>query len=87
LDFDFHLAVAIASGNLVYPLILNSFKKVYTRFTGVFFSHSAGSAVMDEVLAFHRRLVSAIREHQPEVAAAVMRELLLHGEQILKEIL
>ena len=87
LDFNFHLAVAIASGNLVYPLILNSFKKVYTRFTGVFFSHSAGSAVMDEVLAFHRRLVSAIREHQPEVAAAVMRELLLHGEQILKEIL
>jgi len=87
LDFDFHLAVAIASGNLVYPLILNSFKKVYTRFTGVFFSHSAGSAVMDEVLAFHRRLVSAIREHQPEVAAAVMRELLLHGEQILNEVL
>ena len=36
LDFDFHLLIAIASGNLVYPLILNSFKKVSTLFTGEF---------------------------------------------------
>ncbi len=85
LDFEFHLAVAIASGNLAYPLILNSFKNVYTRFTGAFFKHSAGSDVMDEVQEFHLRLVTAIREHEPTSAAGVMRDLLLHGEKILKQ--
>ena len=85
LDFRFHLAIAIASGNLVYPLILNSFKNVYTRFTGAFFKHSTDSAVLDEVLVFHRKLLTAIRARNADESASVMRELLLHGESILRQ--
>src|SRR5665648_1264806 len=33
LDFNFHLQIALASGNQMYPLILNSFKSVYIFLT------------------------------------------------------
>lgn len=83
LDFDFHLQVAIASGNLVYPLILNSFVAVYTHFTGEFFDRLRFTPFLDEVYAFHRRLVEAICLHQPETAVQIMSDLLAHGEQHL----
>lgn len=85
LDYEFHHLVAIASGNLVYPLIINSFKSIYTHFTGAFFSRCCQSPVMDEVFAYHQQLVGAIQNHQPLEAARVMVELLIHGEKHLKE--
>jgi GntR family negative regulator for fad regulon and positive regulator of fabA len=83
LDFDFHLQIAVASGNLVYPLILNSFVAVYTHFTSDFFDRCRFSPVLDEVYAFHRRLVDAICTHQPEKAVQIMTDLLAHGEKQL----
>jgi DNA-binding FadR family transcriptional regulator len=85
LDFEFHLTLAIASGNLAYPLILNSFKNVYTHFTGAFFSLVQSTQVRSEVLAFHRALIAALEVHDPAAAAAVMHDLLLHGERHLRE--
>lgn len=84
LDFEFHLIISIASENLAYPLILNSFKAVYTHFTCAFFVKTAGSQVIDEVFAFHQQLISAIEKHQPEKAAEVMTTMLLHGEKHLR---
>lgn len=86
LDFSFHLLTAIASGNLVYPLILNSFKSVYTHLTGRFFHHYGPTGVVDEVFALHRRLVEAIAAQDGPRAAAVMADMLRHGEQFLKQI-
>jgi GntR family transcriptional regulator, transcriptional repressor for pyruvate dehydrogenase complex len=83
LDFDFHLLIAVASGNLVYPLILNSFIAVYTHFTSEFFYRFRFTPVLDEVYAFHRRLVEAVCLRQPEQAAQIMTDLLAHGEQQL----
>lgn len=85
LDFEFHHLIAIASGNLVYPLIINSFKSVYTHFTGLFFSRCCQTPVMDEVFAYHRQLAQAIQQRQPQTAAQLMRALLAHGEKHLKE--
>lgn len=86
-DFDFHLQIAVASGNLAYPLILNSFIAVYTHFTSLFFDGCRFTPVLDEVYAFHRCLVEAIRLHEPEKAVQIMSELLTHGEQHLFAIL
>jgi DNA-binding FadR family transcriptional regulator len=83
LDFSFHLQVALASGNLIYPLIINSFKNVYTSLTGAFFQHFAGSERVDEVLAYHRQLVHAIQEQDATMAAKCMQEMLAHGEHQL----
>lgn len=84
LDFSFHLQVALASGNLVYPLIINSFKAVYTNLTHLFFEKYCGTPVIAEVLRFHGRLVQAIAARDTGEAGMVMGETLRHGEELLK---
>lgn len=84
LDFDFHLLVSIASENMAYPLILNSFKTVYTHFTSAFFTKSAGSAIISEVHTFHERLLEALETRDVNKATNVMKSLLEHGEKHLK---
>ncbi len=84
LDFAFHLELALASANQVYPLILNSFKGVYTHLSGAFFRAQAGSPVIAEVHAFHRRLLSAIEQRDSAAAVEVMTAMLRHGERYLK---
>ena len=83
-DFELHLLISLASENLVYPLILNSFKKVYTHFTGLFFARWGSTPVVDEVFAFHCRLVEAICAGRGEEAATLMTRLLAHGEEHLR---
>jgi len=84
LDFSFHFSVAIASGNLVYPLIINSFKGVYTSLTGEFFRKYFGTPVVEAVRQFHVRLVEAFEGQNSESARNIMIEMLEHGEAYLK---
>jgi DNA-binding FadR family transcriptional regulator len=84
LDFQFHLLLAISTGNPSYPLLLNSFKQVYTNLTGLFFSLPS---VIPAVLGFHRQLADAIEKKDEEDAVNVMTRLLIHGEKTLQEII
>jgi fatty acid metabolism transcriptional regulator FadR len=84
LDFEFHLAIGVASGNLVYPLLINSFRPVYMNFTSLFFTDPE---VIPETLSFHRRLLTAIEERNSNQAVAAMIEMLAHGEQRLRKLL
>lgn len=84
LDFEFHLLVSIASENMAYPLILNSFKTVYTHFTTAFYQKTAGSAVVDEVHATHQRLLTALENRDSQKCVEIMKSMLEHGEKLLK---
>ena len=83
LDFSFHLSIAIASGNLVYPLMLNSFKAVYSSLTGEFFRERSGTRAVEAVRDFHLRLVEAIGLRDAASAAATMGAMLRQGEAYL----
>jgi len=83
LDFEFHLLISIASENMAYPLILNSFKSVYTHFTSAFYIKAGGLPVIDEVYARQSRLLDALQAREPETTAERMKELLIHGERFL----
>ena len=83
-DFEFHLSIAIASGNLVYPMMINSFKEVYTSLTGKFFEEYFHTGVIADVHRFHIKLVAAIADQDPDSAAQTMSEMLTHGEGYLK---
>jgi fatty acid metabolism transcriptional regulator FadR len=84
LDFSFHHLMGMASGNLIYPLLINSFKPVYMNFTTLFFSDAD---MVPETIAFHRRLVKAIEDKDSDRAGAIMHETLAHGERHLRRIL
>lgn len=80
LDFDFHHLVALASGNHIYPLLLNSFKNCYLNLACQFF---CDAAVVPEVFAFHKAMVDAIDEQDEKTAARIMKGLLAHGAEHL----
>jgi len=81
LDFEFHLLVAVASGNRVYPLLLNSFRPVYTNLSGQFFNNPQVTAAVHK---YHRNTARAIECRDGKKAASVMKELLRHGETHLR---
>jgi DNA-binding FadR family transcriptional regulator len=84
LDFTFHHGIAMASGNIIYPLLINSFKKVYMNFTGLFFSEPA---LVPETIGYHRQIVNAVASKDPNGAASLMRSMLAEGERHLRRIL
>ena len=76
LDFQFHHLVSMASGNLIYPLLLNSFKECYLNLASQFYSDPA---VVSPVFDFHKKLVAAIASGDGPAAADIMKRMLNHG--------
>jgi DNA-binding FadR family transcriptional regulator len=83
-DFEFHLLVGISSGNLLYPLMINSVKGVYTTITKKFFSLWVNAPKLKEVFNFHQELTAAIAAKESQSAAEIMTQMLKHGEKYLK---
>lgn len=81
LDFRFHHLLALASGNRIYPLLLNSFKQVYLNLTGQFF---ADAALVRTVHDFHDEMRLALKVRDAAAAMAVMERLLAHGAEHLQ---
>ena len=81
LDFEFHLLIAVASGNTVYPLLLNSFRQVYTNLSGQFFKDRQVTAAVHK---YHRTMILAIEAGDRKKAISVMKEILHHGEKHLR---
>jgi len=84
IDYQFHLLIAQASGNLVYPFLLNSFKSAYTSYTRAFFSDNICSPVIQQVFIFHEQLSVAIFERKFLKAGEIMLAMLKHGEESWK---
>ena len=76
LDFNFHHLISLASGNSIYPILLNSFKSIYTRLVAVFYTN-------DNVFNFHYILAGNIIQKDEERAVEVMNKILTHGEDFL----
>jgi len=79
-DLAFHHTVAVASGNIVYPLILKSFEN--STYTLIREFYEVGN-VKGYVYTRHYNIYKAIEEQDAEGAERMMRELLLHGENII----
>jgi DNA-binding FadR family transcriptional regulator len=83
LDFAFHQTIARASGNLMYLLIINSLRSIYTNITRHFFQKYAGNGVLEQVFQFHRQLAAVIDNGDSHSAAQVMADMLRHGDEHL----
>ncbi|MBN1316989.1 MAG: FadR family transcriptional regulator [Anaerolineales bacterium] len=76
IDFRLHHLVAIATNNIFYPLLLNSFKDLYLNATFFFFSNET---LVQPVFDFHIELIDAIAKKDDQAAVDVMKRLLEHG--------
>lgn len=81
LDYSFHQVIALASGNFIYSLLLNSFREIYLHLSALFFSDS-GVCVF--VFDRHEALYEAFRIRDVKKAELVMTDLLNHGAEHLK---
>jgi GntR family transcriptional repressor for pyruvate dehydrogenase complex len=84
LDFAFHHLIAMATGNIFYPLLLNSFKELYLSFVARFY---ALPGVARQVYAYHARLVEAIAARDEQSAAAIMTRMLEDGHQYMTDVI
>lgn len=93
LDFSFHHCVAIASGNSVYPLLINSFKNVYTYLTSTFFNSiieniKINPEIIEQykfVIERHGEIIVHIEKKDSKNCKNTMLKLLEHGEILLKK--
>ena len=77
-DFEFHHLITMATGNLLYPLLLNSMKKIYTNLTRQFFEDTS---VIKKTFGFHREMIAAIKASDDTAAVRIMKKILEHGER------
>jgi DNA-binding FadR family transcriptional regulator len=71
-DYRFHFTIALRGGNLVYPMLMNTFKTIYLTLLERFFSKSE---VVDRVNTFRRELLDAIGRGDADSARSLMRTL------------
>jgi DNA-binding FadR family transcriptional regulator len=84
LDFAFHHLIAMATANIFYPLLLNSFKELYLSFVARFY---AIPGVSQQVFAYHARLVEAIAAQDEQAAAGIMTQMLQDGHQYMTDLI
>ncbi|HAF62972.1 MAG TPA: hypothetical protein DCK95_11710 [Anaerolineaceae bacterium] len=85
-DFCFHLEIALASGNQMYPMILNSLRGVHSNLVGRFYQDIYGTNVVEQVLDNHKQLVQAISKGDAPGASEIMAQLLRDGEENINRI-
>jgi fatty acid metabolism transcriptional regulator FadR len=84
IDFRFHHTIAMASGNIIYPLMINSFKEIYKNLLRRFFENKE---VLESVFYYHKELVNKIKQGEKEEAGQTMKDLLKFSEEnLIKQI-
>jgi DNA-binding FadR family transcriptional regulator len=81
LDYKFHQIIALASDNIIYSLLLNSFREIYLHLSTLFFSNPK---VYPVVFNAHKKIVKAIRNRDEKEAVRNMTLLLNHGAEYLE---
>lgn len=83
-DFEFHYAVAEASKNIVYPLLINSFKKIYIKILAEFYQFEE---VLPEIFRLHRDFVTAVKKQNSEECKVLMQSILKYGAENLRSVI
>lgn len=82
-DIKFHHAIALASHNIVYPLILNFFMDMESKFVTEFYQNNADRKFVREK---HKLIIEAVKEGNAPMADENMRLLLKQGEESIKKL-
>lgn len=78
-DAAFHREVALASGNLLIPLMLDSVTGLLNDFRRAWFASQRAEGELPKLVEEHRHVLEAIRAGDPEAAGTAMSDHLLAG--------
>lgn len=81
LDYHFHLAIALASGNEIFPLLLNSFKRIYMTILERFYTDDS---LIPYIITLHEALTQSIKNHDEQKSRSCMEQILVYGERQLR---
>ena len=84
LHYEMHYMFSKLADNIVVQLLFNSFKPIYKYYINLFFTLPG---VVDFVIEKYEVLLSAIEAKDESYAAYLMDEILIYGENRVKEIL
>lgn len=82
LDYSFHLEVAVASKNDLFPLVMNSFKKIYLTVLSSFYESTRD---LRGFYLLHKKTLEAIEAGDSKTAGDTMNEILTFGESELRK--
>lgn len=80
LDYQMHLLIAKASGNIMLPMTLRSIEAMYISLVLRFYELLEDRSVVRD---FHSQLISSIDQGEGEKARSIMKTMLDHGRQVL----
>lgn len=76
-DMEIHHTIALASGNILYIILLNFFNRFFVDFGHLYFDNPKNAKRSER---FHREIFEAIRDRDPELSRQVMRDVLIYAE-------
>jgi DNA-binding FadR family transcriptional regulator len=81
LDFELHLEITRATGNIILPMTLRSIEVMYMSLVRRFYERLVERG---DVYTFHQRLIEAIDRRDPAAAGNEMEAMLEHGRHVLE---
>lgn len=84
-DVQFHREVALASGNLLIPLVLDSLSDLLHDFRQAWYAAQRDEGKLPELVEEHRRVLKAIKAGDPDAAGISMSDHLLTGLEKIRE--
>src|SRR5205085_981431 len=84
-DLEFHHALAVGSGNLLFTMLSRSLNDVMTEVRLWAFKHD-GIAAAERAVMYHTRILDKVRAKDVEGAAQAMREHLADAQSTLQRV-
>jgi len=80
-DMKVHHIVALASGNILYLILLNFFNGFFVDFGHLYFDNPENAKRSEQ---FHREIFETIKKGDTEQARKVMRDVLVYAETAIR---
>lgn len=81
IDFQMHLEITRASGNIILPMTLRSIEAMYMSLVNKFYVVLNDRTI---VYTFHEKLIDAIESSDAKSASHIMKAMLDHGRSVLE---
>lgn len=83
-DIQIHQAIARATGNLLYIILLNFFNQLFQNYISLYFDDGYH---VERTRSFHREILAAIKNQEAVDARRIMLRGVLHAEERIKKML